>query len=101
MKTNNAKNQKKDGFSRRDFIIQTTLRGAALAVGSLSLAAAQTDAFAQRTGTHPLPGYRTMGKRRLGNLEVSELGFGCMNIAWAYSPPTEKKQVVKLIRAAY
>jgi aryl-alcohol dehydrogenase-like predicted oxidoreductase len=44
-----------------------------------------------------------MDKRKLGNsgLEVSELGFGCMNVAWAYGPSTNKKDAVGLIRAAF
>ncbi|WP_255417140.1 NAD(P)H-binding protein [Proteiniphilum sp. X52] len=27
------------------------------------------------------------GTRKLGSLEVSEIGFGCMNVAWAYNMP--------------
>lgn len=43
-----------------------------------------------------------MDKRILGKgLEVSALGFGCMNIAWAYGPPTDKAKAVKLIRDAH
>jgi aryl-alcohol dehydrogenase-like predicted oxidoreductase len=61
----------------------------------------QTNPIDKNTRTNPLPVLKTMGKRRLGTLEVSELGFGCMNIAWAYGPSTEKRQAVKLIRAAY
>ena len=43
----------------------------------------------------------TLGKRKLGSLEVTELGFGCMNIAWAYGNPPTKEDAVKLIRNAY
>lgn len=44
-----------------------------------------------------------MQKRKLGksNLEVSAIGFGCMDIAWAYGPRTNKEDAVRLIRAAY
>lgn len=42
-----------------------------------------------------------LGRRRLGSLEVSALGLECMNIAWAYGPPVDKQQAVKLIRAAF
>ncbi len=44
-----------------------------------------------------------MQKRKLGKsgLEVSALGLGCMNVAWAYGPPTDRQQAVKVIRAAY
>lgn len=42
-----------------------------------------------------------LAKRKLGSLEVTELGFGCMNIAWAYGNPPSKEDAVKLIRSAY
>lgn len=44
---------------------------------------------------------KTLGKRKLGSLEVTELGFGCMNIAWAYGNPPTKEDAVKLIQSAY
>jgi len=40
-------------------------------------------------------------RRRLGALEVSALGLGCMNVAWAYGPPTDRAQAIRLIRTAY
>jgi aryl-alcohol dehydrogenase-like predicted oxidoreductase len=39
-----------------------------------------------------------MRKRKLGNLEVSVLGFGCMGLSYAYGPATEKQQAVAVIR---
>lgn len=42
-----------------------------------------------------------MRKRMLGNLEVSELGLGCMNLAWAYGPPTDRPAAIDLIRGAH
>jgi len=43
-----------------------------------------------------------MQKRKLGNgLEVSAVGLGCMNFAWAYGPPTDQEQAIKVIRAAH
>jgi aryl-alcohol dehydrogenase-like predicted oxidoreductase len=42
-----------------------------------------------------------MQKRKLGNLEVSALGFGCMGLSFGYGAPTEKQQGVALIRAAF
>src|SRR5579884_2952931 len=43
-----------------------------------------------------------MQKRRLGksNLEVSEIGFGCMGISFGYGPAVEKQQGISIIRAA-
>ena len=44
-----------------------------------------------------------MKKRKLGRsgLEVSELGFGCMNMSYAYGPPANKSDAIKVIRAAF
>ena len=44
-----------------------------------------------------------MKKRKLGksNLEVSALGFGCMNMSFSYGPAADKKQAIAVIRAAY
>jgi predicted DsbA family dithiol-disulfide isomerase len=45
-----------------------------------------------------------MEKRILGTgnnaLEVSALGLGCMNFAWAYGPATNKRDAIKVIHAA-
>ncbi len=42
-----------------------------------------------------------MKKRKLGNLEVSALGAGCMSISANYGPPADKTQGIKVIREAY
>ncbi len=41
-----------------------------------------------------------MKKRKLGNLEVSALGFGCMGLSYGYGPATDKQQAISLIRTA-
>ena len=41
-----------------------------------------------------------MQKRKLGNLEVSALGLGCMGLSFGYGPPTDWQQAIALIRAA-
>ncbi len=43
----------------------------------------------------------TKGRRKLGPLEVSPIGLGCMNFVWAYGPPVDKQQALKVIRAAH
>jgi aryl-alcohol dehydrogenase-like predicted oxidoreductase len=40
-------------------------------------------------------------RRRLGTLDVSALGFGCMNVAWAYGPPIDRNDAIRLIRRAH
>jgi aryl-alcohol dehydrogenase-like predicted oxidoreductase len=42
-----------------------------------------------------------MKKRKLGKLEVSALGFGCMGLSFGYGPATEKQQAISMIRAAF
>jgi aryl-alcohol dehydrogenase-like predicted oxidoreductase len=42
-----------------------------------------------------------MEKRKLGNLEVSALGLGCMGLSFGYGPATDRAQAIELIRAAF
>jgi aryl-alcohol dehydrogenase-like predicted oxidoreductase len=41
-----------------------------------------------------------MQKRKLGNLDVSALGLGCMGLSYGYGPAIEKHEAISLIRAA-
>jgi len=41
-----------------------------------------------------------MQRRKLGNLEVSALGLGCMGLSFGYGPPVERRDAITLIRAA-
>jgi aryl-alcohol dehydrogenase-like predicted oxidoreductase len=84
--------------SRRDF-----LRGAAAVAAAplLTRLAACAPQPAAQSGTTAARTTGVSGRRRLGSLEVSTLGFGCMNVAWAYGPPIDKQAAIKFIRAAY
>jgi aryl-alcohol dehydrogenase-like predicted oxidoreductase len=42
-----------------------------------------------------------MQKRKLGELEVSAIGFGCMGLSYGYGPATDRSEAIKLIRAAF
>ena len=42
-----------------------------------------------------------MKTRRLGKLEVSELGAGCMSISANYGPPADRDQGIEVIRTAF
>ena len=42
-----------------------------------------------------------MKRRKLGTLEVSEMGFGCMNASGNYGPAPDKNQGIAVIRAAH
>src|SRR6266567_1634282 len=78
-------------LSRRDFLANTALLGAGLAVGP-SLWAASSDQPKE---------IKKMKTRKLGKLEVSELGLGCMSISANYGPPAPRDQGIKVIRAAH
>src|SRR5215204_5665724 len=41
-----------------------------------------------------------MQKRKLGNLEVSALGLGCMGMSASYGPAGDKQEMISLLRAA-
>ncbi|KAA3438695.1 aldo/keto reductase [Rufibacter hautae] len=87
-------------INRRNFLARSTAAGL-----GMGLTAATFGVFASsfkndhKTGTDMKNS--TLGKRRLGSLEVTELGFGCMNIAWAYGNPPSREDAIKLIRSAY
>jgi aryl-alcohol dehydrogenase-like predicted oxidoreductase len=77
-------------LTRRELLINAALIGAGMAVAPMVWSAS------------PQPkGTITMNKRRLGKLEVSELGAGCMSISANYGPPADRSQGIELIRTAY
>jgi aryl-alcohol dehydrogenase-like predicted oxidoreductase len=84
------------GISRRTLMTRTALFGAGLAAGPLVMAAC--------SGATPQIDNRSanrMQNRKLGDLEVSELGAGCMSISANYGPPADKSQGIATIRAAH
>jgi aryl-alcohol dehydrogenase-like predicted oxidoreductase len=92
MKTSN---REKD-ISRRDFIAQGALATASLGIVDF---AGATTSLAQ--GKRNELESKAMEKRKLGSLEVSALGLGCMNFTWAYGPGVDKKTAISVIRSAY
>jgi aryl-alcohol dehydrogenase-like predicted oxidoreductase len=90
---------------RRGFLRAASIAaaGAALPIGAASLATPALAQTAQRrdgSGNSSQP--YTIGKRKLGKLEVSELGFGCMsNSPGHYGPGVHRAQSIRVIRDAY
>lgn len=80
-------------FSRRNFLVGAALTGTGLAVGPV--------AFAKSSDQPQNREENNMKTRKLGNLEVSELGSGCMSISANYGPPADKNQGIRVIRTAY
>jgi aryl-alcohol dehydrogenase-like predicted oxidoreductase len=78
-----------ESMARRDFLALVGLAATATA-----MPAAASSGQAAPSGARP-------GRRKLGALEVSELGLGCMSMAGVYNAPADKAQMVALIRAAY
>jgi aryl-alcohol dehydrogenase-like predicted oxidoreductase len=85
-------------MDRRDFILKSSLGGTGLFLGNSFLSSyTNKNTFDMENNLTNSP----FKKRKLGSLEVSELGFGCMNIAWAYGLATDEKKAVEIIRKAY
>jgi aryl-alcohol dehydrogenase-like predicted oxidoreductase len=42
-----------------------------------------------------------MEKRKLGNLEVSAIGLGCMGMSFGYGPPADRQEMIALMRTAF
>ena len=84
-------------FNRREFLTRTALVGAALSVGSASWAAPATSQPAKLE-----KGENKMKTRNLGNLKVSELGFGNMGLSGGhYGPGVDQAQGIRVIRDAH
>lgn len=87
--------QRSNNINRRDFI-QLTGMGA---LGTLMLPAWMT------AGANGIPasgngGKAQPGTRKLGSLEVSSLGLGCMLVTRVYGPDMEKSKAIALLRGA-
>ena len=91
----------RSGVSRRDFMTRMSLAVAAVTVGASYAHAgvAQTDGLTHSPSTHA--GHAAMPTRRLGALEVSALGLGCMSISANYGPPADRAQGIDVIRRAH
>ena len=79
---------------RREFLKLSAAVGAVAAMGSLL---GRGPARAQ----HNTNTTKSLKQRKLGTLQVSELGAGCMSISANYGPPAPKEQGLKTIRAAF
>jgi aryl-alcohol dehydrogenase-like predicted oxidoreductase len=79
-------------LNRRELIAR-----AAVVVGAVQAAGLPTAWAASPLHT----GTPTMKTRKLGSLEVSELGVGAMSISANYGPPADKSQGIAVLREAH
>jgi len=84
-------------FNRREFLANTLMIGAGVAASQFSWATSNHSVNAANANLTGL----VIGRRRLGSLEVSELGAGCMSISANYGPPADKFQGINVLRKAY
>jgi aryl-alcohol dehydrogenase-like predicted oxidoreductase len=104
-----SKDQESNDINRRGFIAKTIFAGASLAAGSLALAASQSQASAQtgqrgnqranntKNATNP-----SIGRRKLGKLEVSSIGMGVQNMHRKYTTEVPyRPEMISILRAAY
>ena len=86
--------QERRGFNRRGFVVNSIMAAASLSVAKFGFAASKNQSINKAVNNNNMNNTNsTMAKRKLGSLEVTELGFGCMNIAWGTAiPPLKKKQ---------
>lgn len=90
--------KKKDLASgRRNFISDLAIGGLGISLSTSSLYAGMFDESTVFSSWES----SELGKRKLGSLEVTEIGFGCMNIAWAYGDVPPRANAIRLIRGAY
>ena len=92
--------QDRSGLSRRDLLANAALIGAGFAIGPWWFAACSDQSKRSDNKDINTTG-NTMKTRRLGSLEVSEMGSGCMSISANYGPPADRNQGLRVIREAH
>ncbi|MDB5019539.1 MAG: aldo/keto reductase [Pedobacter sp.] len=94
-----SNNQPESMVTRRNFLTSTVILGSAIAMAPLSHVFASDKA--KQINKSTIKGNHKMKTRKLGNLEVSEIGLGCMNMAGNYNPPADHQQSIATIRKAF
>lgn len=94
-KISRLQNQTKEGINRRNFLGKAALIGAALSAGPLTFSAQGAKSKGNIATSN------AGDKRKLGSLEVSSIGLGCMSMtSGSYNPPRSKKEMIPVIRGA-
>lgn len=96
----NESESRESGVSRRNFIGKTILAGAGITAGSMILGTTQNQANAQTKDSKPTNS-ASKNVRKLGTLEVSSIGLGCMSGSAFFYPLPGKARMISVIREAY
>jgi aryl-alcohol dehydrogenase-like predicted oxidoreductase len=86
----------KNSYSRRKFLQNSVIATAGLALSGVGLLSCGT---AKNTNVSP-NNSTAKKKRKIGSLEVSPIGLGCMSMAGVYNAPMPKGEMVKVIHKA-
>ena len=96
---NKSREAQGDAVGRRDFLTKAVLAGATVALGSVPSAASLHQASSSGAGGATS---QARGRRKLGTLEVSSIGFGVQNTSRKYETTVPyRPEMIKIIRAAY
>lgn len=90
------------GNNRRNFITKALMGGMGLALAPMAFA--NTDMGTKQSNSQDFtldPTIDLKSHRRIGSLEVSSLGLGCMSMAGVYNEVKPKEAMISLIRSAY
>ncbi len=82
-------------IKRRDFLTMTTLATTGLIAAPLYSLGAGNSSENHKNGEN------NMKTRKLGKMEVSEIGLGCMNMTGNYNPPADHQKSIATIRKAF
>lgn len=89
-------------INRRDFLARTALAGTGLALAQFAWASATGQSIKGSEASNPgkISDPFVKGKRKLGTLEVSEIGLGCMSMAGVYNAVQPKAEMIALLHKA-
>lgn len=98
-----ADNRNSQGVSRRNFLSNTAMAGAGLILTPLLSSAYSELPKDNKNEVDNMPDKQgnKMKTRKLGKLEVSALGLGCMNMSGNYNAPADKQQSIRTIHKAF
>lgn len=88
-------------LGRREFLANTAVIAAGLAIVSSCASSERPKEIANNSNNGLDSGRNEMKRRKLGKVEVSEIGAGCMSISANYGPPADRNQGIQVIRTAY